>query len=127
MKEQTEVRLLKPGRYVLIDDEPCKITSISTSKPGKHGAAKAKIEAASIFTDQKKTMMAPVTEKVFVPMIDKRTAQVVAVMGDQVQLMDMETYETFEMPIPDEYKGQVEAGKELSYLEAMGRKMITRA
>lgn len=127
MKEQTEVRLLKPGRYVLIDDEPCKITSISTSKPGKHGAAKAKIEAASIFTDQKKTMMAPVTEKVFVPMIDKRTAQVVAVMGDQVQLMDMETYDTFEMPIPDEYKGQIEAGKELSYLEAMGRKMITRA
>lgn len=127
MKEQTEVRLLKPGRYVIIEDEACKILNITTSKPGKHGAAKAKIEAVSIFTDQKKTMMAPVTEKVFVPMIDKRTAQVVAVMGDQVQLMDMETYETFEMPIPKEYEGQIEAGKEISYLEAMGRKMITRA
>lgn len=127
MKEQTEVRLLKPGRYVIIDDEPCKIQNITTSKPGKHGAAKAKIEATSIFTDQKKTMMAPVTEKVFVPMIDKRTAQVVAVMGAQVQLMDMETYDTFEMPIPQEYEGQIEAGKEISYLEAMGRKMITRA
>lgn len=127
MKEQTEVRLLKPGRYVLIDNEPCKILNITTSKPGKHGAAKAKIEATSIFTDQKKSLMAPVTEKVFVPMIDKRTAQVVAVMGDQVQLMDMETYETFEMPIPKEFEGQIEAGKEISYLEAMGRKMITRA
>lgn len=127
MKEQTEVRLLKTGRYVIIEDEPCKILNITTSKPGKHGSAKAKIEATSIFTDQKKTLMAPVTEKVFVPMIDKRTAQVVAVMGDQVQLMDMETYETFEMPIPDEYEGQIEAGKEISYLEAMGRKMITRA
>lgn len=127
MKEQTEVRLLKPGRYVLIDDEPCRIQNITTSKPGKHGAAKAKIEATSIFTDQKKTMMAPVTEKVFVPMIDKRNAQVVAVMGEQVQLMDMETYDTFEMAIPDEFKGQLQAGSEISYLEAMGRKMITRA
>jgi translation initiation factor 5A len=127
MKEQTEVRTLKPGRYVLIDDVPCKIQSISTSKPGKHGAAKAKIDAVSIFDGSKKSLMAPVTEKVFVPMIDKRIAQVVAVMGDHVQLMDMETYQTFDMEIPEEFKGQLTQGQDLSYLEAMGRRMITRA
>ena len=32
--------------------------------------------------------------KVQVPMIDKRKAQVLAVMGDEIQLMDLETYET---------------------------------
>jgi translation initiation factor 5A len=127
MKEQAEVRQLRPGRYVIIDDEPCKITSISTSKPGKHGAAKARIEGVGIFTNSKRTLQAPVTEKVFVPMIDKRQAQVVAIMGDHVQLMDMGTYETFDMEIPSEFKEQLEAGKEVSYLEAMGKRMITRA
>ncbi|HJJ86967.1 MAG TPA: translation initiation factor IF-5A, partial [Methanocorpusculum sp.] len=43
MKEQTEVGKLKEGRYVVVDDEPCKIMSISISKPGKHGAAKARL------------------------------------------------------------------------------------
>lgn len=126
MKELAEVRTLKVNRYIIIDDEPCKIVSISTSKPGKHGEAKARIEAIGVFDQQKRSIVHPVTHKVSVPIINKGTAQVIAVMGDTVQLMDMETYETFDMPIPDEFKGQLEAGKEIQYLEALGRRKITR-
>ncbi len=127
MKELSEVRLLRVNRYVIIDDEPCKIMSISTSKPGKHGESKARIEAIGVFDRQKRSIVHPVKHKVHVPMIDKRTAQVLALIGDStVQLMDLETYETFEMPIPDEFKGQLEPGKEIQYLEALGRKKITR-
>jgi translation initiation factor 5A len=127
MKQLAEVRTLRVNRYMIIDDEPCKIMSISTSKPGKHGEAKARIEAIGIFDGQKRSVVHPVKHKVHVPMIDKRTAQILALMGDNVQLMDLETYETFEMPIPEEYKGKLEPGKEISYLEALGRKKITRA
>ncbi|MCX6667288.1 MAG: translation initiation factor IF-5A [Euryarchaeota archaeon] len=126
MKEQVEVRTLKENRYIIIDEEPCKIASISMSKPGKHGEAKARIEAIGIFDARKRSVVHPVTHKVHVPMIDKRAAQVVALMGDQVQLMDLETYATFEIPIPEEFKGKLEPGKEVQYLEAMGRKKITR-
>jgi translation initiation factor 5A len=127
MKEMAEVRELKVGRYVLIDEEPCKIQSISTSKPGKHGEAKAKIDAVGIFDEQKRTIVHPVKHKVGVPIIDKRSAQILALMGaDVVQLMDMETYETFEMPIPEDLKGQLEPGKEILYLQAMGKRKITR-
>ena len=126
MWEQAELRTLKVGRYIVIDDEPCKITSMSTSKTGKHGEAKCRLEAVTLFTGQKKSIVHPVTHKVKVPMIDKRGAQILAIMGDEVQLMDMETYETFNLPIPDEYKDSVEAGKEIQYLVALGRKMITR-
>jgi len=127
MKELTEVRLLRVNRYVLVDEEPCKIVSISTSKPGKHGEAKARIEAIGIFDGQKRSIVHPVKHKVHVPIIDKRNAQVLALMGeDTVQLMDLESYETFEMPIPDEYKGKLEPGAEIHYLEAVGRKKITR-
>jgi len=126
MKELAEVRTLRVNRYVIVDDEPCKIMSISTSKPGKHGESKARIEAVGIFDGQKRSIVHPVKHKVHVPMIDKRNAQVLALMGDNVQLMDLETYETFEIPIPDEYKGQLEPGKEIHYLQALGKKKITR-
>jgi translation initiation factor 5A len=127
MKEMAEVRELKVGRYVLIDEEPCKIMSISTSKPGKHGEAKARIDAVGIFDEQKRSVVHPVKHKVGVPIIDKRSAQILALMGtDVVQLMDLETYETFEMPIPEDLKGQLEPGKEILYLQAMGKRKITR-
>ena len=127
MKEMAEVRELKVGRYVLIDEEPCKIMSISTSKPGKHGEAKARIDAVGIFDEQKRSVVHPVKHKVGVPIIDKRSAQILALMGTEVvQLMDMETYETFEMPIPEDLKGQLEPGKEILYLQAMGKRKITR-
>jgi len=127
MKELAEVRSLKVGRYMIIDEEPCKIMSISTSKPGKHGEAKARIEAIGVFDGQKRSVVHPVKHKVHVPIIDKRNAQIVALMGENVQLMDLETYETFEMKIPDEFKNKLKPGSEILYLEALGRKKITRA
>ncbi|KAA0000549.1 MAG: translation initiation factor IF-5A [Thermoplasmata archaeon] len=116
----------KLNRYVIIDDEPCKIVSITTSKPGKHGEAKARIEAIGVFDNQKRSIVSPVRHKVNIPIIDKRTAQVISIMGDKVQLMDMETYETFNMDIPEEFKGKIENGKEIQYLQALGKRKITR-
>ncbi|MCD6411771.1 MAG: translation initiation factor IF-5A [Thermoplasmata archaeon] len=126
MKETAEVRELKVNRYIIIDGEPCRIVSITTSKPGKHGDAKARIEAIGVFDGQKRSVVHPVKHKVQVPIIDKRTAQVISVMGDTAQLMDLETYDTFEMPIPDEFKGKIEAGKEVQYIQALGKRKIIR-
>jgi len=127
MKQLAEVRTLRVNRYMIIDDEPCKIMSISTSKPGKHGEAKARIEAIGVFDGQKRSVVHPVKHKIHVPIIDKRSAQVLALMGsDTVQLMDLETYETFEMTIPDDLKGKLEPGSEILYLQALGKKKITR-
>ena len=66
MKELSEIRNLKVNRYIIIDDEPCKIVSISTSKPGKHGEAKARIEAIGVFDGQKRSIVKPVKHKVHV-------------------------------------------------------------
>ena len=127
MKTQQEIRELKVNRYMIIDEEPCRIVEMTTSKPGKHGEAKARIVAIGVFDGQKRSTVHPVKHKVQVPMIDKRSAQVLALMGSEVQLMDMESYETFNLPIPDEYKDKLEPGAEIKYLEALGRRLITRA
>jgi translation initiation factor 5A len=124
--EQAEVRELKEGRYINIDDEPCKILSISTSKPGKHGEAKARIEAMGIFDGNKKSVVYPVKHKVQVPLIDKRQAQVVSIQGGEAQLMDLETYEMFQVPVPDDLKDTLKASSDILYIVAMGRKKITR-
>jgi translation initiation factor 5A len=125
-KKVLEVKTLKVGKYVIIGDEASKITSISTSSPGKHGAAKARVEAVGIFDNQKRTFVKPVDAKCDVPMIDKRLGQVLALMGDDVQLMDMESYETFEIEIPPELKGKLNEGAEVDYIMAMGNKKVMR-
>lgn len=38
--------------------------------------------------------------------------------------MDMETYEVFELDIPDDMKGQIQAGAETNYFEVVGIKTL---
>lgn len=121
---QSEIRELKVNRYVLVDEEPCKILSIQTSKPGKHGEAKARLDVVGIFDGQKRSIVHPVTHKVKVPMIDKRRAQVLSVRGTVAQLMDLQTYETFDLTIPGDMTADVQAGGEVQYMEAMGRRQM---
>ncbi len=121
MKEQVEVRELKEGRYVIFDDEPCIIKSISHSKPGKHGSAKARVDAIGIFDNQKRSVVSPDTAKTYVPNVERRTGQVLSVSDKSVQLMDMGTYQTIDVPITEEEKPKLEQGKEVPYLSVMGR------
>lgn len=121
-----EIKTLKQGKYLVLDGEASKITSISTSSPGKHGAAKARIEAVGIFDNQKRSLVKPVNAKIDIPIIDKRVGQVLAIMGNEVQLMDLETYETIDLPIPEELKDEITEGREVEYIEALGKMKIMR-
>ena len=124
MKQQVEVKELKEGKYVVVDEEPCVIKSIAKSKPGKHGSAKARIEAIGIFDGQKRSIISSVSAKTYVPIVERKSAQVLSVSGDIAQLMDMGDFSTFEMTVPDEYKDRVVEGEEVSYLTAMGKMKI---
>jgi len=124
MWEMKEIRELKVGRYVNIDESPCKIISISTSKPGKHGSAKASIEATDIFTGAKKTINAPVSTKVQVPQIDKRKGQILSIRGEEIQIMDLETFETFSMAINKDHESPLAEGGETMYIVAMGKSKL---
>jgi translation initiation factor 5A len=125
-KKVVEVKTLKVGKYVILDGEASKITSLTTSSPGKHGAAKARLEAIGIFDNQKRSIVKPVDTKIDIPIIDKRVGQVLAIMGAEVQLMDLENYETFELPMPDDLKDQISEGTEVEYIEALGNLKIMR-
>ena len=117
---------LKVGKYILIDEIPCRVVSIEKSKPGKHGAAKMRVVAIGIFDGQKKNWLGPSDQDIEVPVIDRNNAQIVAVNGTVAQLMDTQTYETFEVEIPEEMRADAVAGKEVELLVAMGKKAIQR-
>lgn len=125
-KKVVEIKTLKVGKYVIFDGEPSKIVNIQTSSPGKHGAAKARMDAIGIFDNQKRSIVKPVDAKIDIPIIDKRTAQVLALMGSDVQLMDLETYETFEVPIPEDLRNDLIEGAEVSYIIALGKKKLMK-
>jgi translation initiation factor 5A len=117
---------LKEGKYVIIEDIPCRIVNIDSSKPGKHGAAKMRVTGIGIFDGQKKQLLIPSDADVEVPIIERQNASVVAVNGNTVQLMDTTTYEVFELTVPTEIQKDAEAGKEAEIMCALGKKAIVR-
>ena len=117
---------LKEGKYVLVEDIPCRIVNIESSKPGKHGAAKMRITAIGIFEGQKKTLLTPGDADVEVPIIDRKTVQIMSVGGKSAQVMDSKTYEIYDIEIPEELLADAAAGKEADILEAMGRRKMER-
>ncbi|MBK00749.1 MAG: translation initiation factor IF-5A [Euryarchaeota archaeon] len=121
---RVEIRTLKVGRYVSVDDKAYKILSISKSKPGKHGSAKARIEMEDLFTGQKKSHVGTVTDSIHVPLIEKGSAIITHIEGQEVHAMDNKTYETLILPKDDEMS--LESGKEILWMEALGRYKITR-
>jgi translation initiation factor 5A len=128
MSKPMDVGALRVGSYIIIDGEPCKIVSYTKSKPGKHGAAKARIVAIGVFDESKKTIVKPVSAQVDVPLIEKNTGQVIALLPSTVQLMDMETYGMLEAPYPEdeELKSKLNSGVEVEYWQILGRTRITR-
>jgi translation initiation factor 5A len=129
MSRPVDVGELRVGGYMLIDGEACRIVDIAKSKPGKHGAAKARIVAIGVFDNQKRQFVKSVDGGAEVPIIDKRAGQVFSVNPTGVQIMDLETYEYVDAPFPDEedLKAKLVAGAEIEYWKVLGKVKIVRA
>ena len=123
-KKSVSVGNLKKGDTILIDDAPCKITDTATSRPGKHGHAKVNLTAVGILDGKKRQLVMPGHDKVEAPIIEKKSAQILSTTGNMANVMDMETYETFDMEIPEELKEEVKEGKEVLYWTIMGAKVM---
>ena len=115
---------LKEGHYILQNNDVFLVRGIEKSKSGKHGHAKCRIAAVGLIQDKKIIKIMPGHDKVEVPIVDKRGAQVLSTHGDKANVMDMESYETFEIDIPAEFKAQIKEGQELIYWVILDKKVI---
>lgn len=114
----------KPGRYVVFDGHACIVKSLEISRPGKHGHAKCRIEAIGIKDGKKIIKIMPGHDKIMSPIIEKKTAQVLSITGDKANVMDMESFETFDISIPEEMKEKVSEGIQVMYWVVLDEKII---
>lgn len=116
----------RSGTTIMIEGEAYNVRSNDISKSGKHGASKCRIEAVGIFNSKKKVLAVPGHERFEVPMVNKRKAQVLNLAGDNVSVMDLESFETIEIPYMEELKEKLEAEKEVEYWDIEGSKCVMR-
>jgi translation initiation factor 5A len=119
---------LKVGSYAIIDDEPSQIVSLQKSKPGKHGSAKYRCTAISLFDGSKRSLVSPATASIHIPIVAKRSAQIISINPTSVQLMDLENYEILDIALPEdqELRSKLEASKDVEYWNIMGKNKIQR-
>ena len=124
-----EVTELKTGSYAIIDEAPCIIKKIDISKTGKHGHAKARIEAVGLIDDKKRIVVKTGHDKLGVPAIEKRRGQVLNFKNkeaDSIQEL-IENYETIEVEVPEELKSSLSEGSQVEYWNVEGVNIIKRS
>jgi translation initiation factor 5A len=62
---------VKKGGFVMLKEKPCKVISVTTSKTGKHGHAKATITGTCIFTSAKCIDICPTSHNMTAPIITR--------------------------------------------------------
>ena len=114
----------KSGTVIVIEGVACRVVDVKVSRPGKHGHAKCNITAVGMVDEKKRNIIVPGHDNLEVPIIDKRGAQVLSLSGDTSNVMDEETYETFDLPVPEELKGQVTEGCSVLYWVILGERVM---
>ena len=128
-KTYESVGNLKVGSFVMIDGEPCRVVDISKAKTGKHGSAKATVTAVGLFSKSKKVLVAPVDTQIEVPIIEKRIGRIIADLGDKFQVMDVESFEIFEVSkdtIDESIRGKLTVDQEVEYWQVLNARLIVR-
>jgi translation initiation factor 5A len=115
---------LKKGDYIVIEGVACTVTDVAISRPGKHGHAKMNLVAVGMIDQKKRNVVMPGHDSVEVPIIDKRNAQVLSIHDTMANVMDVETFETFDMEIPEELRGELQDGKTVLYWKILNDKVM---
>ena len=115
---------LKKGNYVVIDGTACKVVDTQVSRPGKHGHAKVRLSAVGLIDHKKRVIVMPGHDNIDTPIVDKRNAQVLSITGNMANVMDAETYETFDLEIEEELKDSCVAGATVLYWVILGSKVM---
>ena len=116
----------KVGITILWEGVPCSVKSNDISKTGKHGHAKCRMEVVGIFDKKKRVGVVPGSEKLEVPLVEKKKAQILNVLENSASVMDLESFETLDLPFQTELKEQLAPEKQVEYWNVEGKKSIMR-
>jgi len=66
----------------------------------------------------------PAHDNVEVPIIEKKSAQVLSIANNVANVMDEETFETFDLEIPEELKATVVPNCKILYWTILGQRVM---
>ncbi|MFH1591297.1 MAG: translation initiation factor IF-5A [archaeon] len=118
------VGTLQKGSYVVLDGAACKVSDTQVSRPGKHGHAKVRLTAVGLVDGKKRVTVMPGHDNVEVPIIEKKSAQVLSVNGKHANVMESETFETFDLEVPDDLKAEVKEGVSVMYWQILEQRVM---
>jgi translation initiation factor 5A len=122
--KQESAGSVKEGMTIVLEGAACKVMSVQISRPGKHGHAKARIEGVGLIDGKKRIVVLPGSDNVEIPIIEKKSAQVLSVTGNMANVMDSETFEMFDLAIPEELQGQVKENSQILYWIILNDKVM---
>lgn len=118
------VGTLQKGNYVVIDGVASIVSDTQTSRPGKHGHAKVRLVAVGMIDGKKREVVMPGHDNIDVPIIEKKTAQVLSINANKANVMDSESFETFDLNIPEELKDTCKEGSNILYWVILNDKVM---
>lgn len=118
------VGTLKKGDTIVLEGAACVVTDVKISRPGKHGHAKVNLMAVGLLDKKKRNAVMPGHDDVEAPIIGKKNAQVLSLNGNHANVMDSETYESFDLEIPEELKEQLKEGMTIVYWTILSDKVM---
>ena len=116
----------RPGVAIMVDGVPCLVKSNDISKTGKHGHAKCRIEAISVIDGKKKVFVSGGHDRLDCPLIERSRGQLLSILENKANVMDMTSFETIELVIPEDLKEELNEGDQVEYWIVEGSKIIKR-
>lgn len=117
---------VKEGTAIIVDGAPCIAKGNDISKTGKHGASKCRIECIGVIDGKKRIVAVPGHERFEVPLIEKKRCQILSISGNTATVMDVESFESFDLVISEEIKQEIAEGKQAEYWVIDGIKVLKR-
>ena len=119
----TEARV---GTNIIYEGEFYTVKKIDVSKTGKHGHAKCRIEAANMFAGNKKIFVIPGHDKLEIPLVNKNKAQVLSLAEGKASVMDLESFETIDIDVPEELKSEIAENDNVEYWNIEDKLLMKR-
>lgn len=86
--EKTDSNRLKNGSLVMIKGNPCKVTDVSTAKPGKHGSAKVILKGKDILTQKVYECTFHAGDMVDAPIVTRKEYTLLNIDDTTLELLD---------------------------------------
>jgi len=137
MCEKTDTNRLKPGSLIMIKGNPCKVTEVSTAKPGKHGSAKVILKGKDIVTSKVYECTFHAGDMVDAPIVARQEYTLLNIDDTTLELLDPSGEVKSDVNLPeDEHLKEValkirqifdEGKKEclVTVLKVMGKEICT--